>query len=339
MSIVSKRCTAVGDLSRLDRSFTGTIFCGILPTEIEYLIYSFNGEVPPYDLKHLCRNVFLGFRRQCIDNTLARYASLHFKAYVSQHEHEDAFTMEEEEDMPNQERLDGLSKEIDRINKDYCKYDNYLKFYDFTNHKNVLTYPMKQLEKIAPIREFLFGCDFDNKKVGNRPLWKYYDEVEKEPFKRFQRYYLYTNAYDGSAYHPDDEVEMDRDYREEIIDDLSYEKLYSDMRYYEDLNYEYGLPKEYQNRVRRGLQEIEYTYFGNHEDADEDEEDEGLSKGFSRRVFEIMGFDYDEDKNPYENREVLEKVLYPNMKSNAEISRRLFPNQDDNEVAEFGYDM
>jgi len=244
--------------------------------------------------------------------------------------------MEEEEDVPNQERLDGLSKEIDRINNDYCKYDNYMKSYDFTNHKNVLTYPMKQLEKIAPIREFLFGSEFDSKKVGNRPLWKYYNEVEKERFNRLHRYYLYTNSYEGSGYYPDDEVEMDRDYREEIIGDLSYEKLYSDIRYYEDLNSEYGLPKEYQNRVRRGIQEIEYIYFGNHEDAVE--EDEGLTKEFSRRVFEIMGFGYDEDKNPYENREIIEKVLYPNMKSNAEVSKRLYPNQDDNEVEEFEFD-
>ncbi len=51
-----------------DTSYNGIIFGGLLPMDIEYKIYWFNNQVPPYDLKHIAMNVKLSLFEECINN-------------------------------------------------------------------------------------------------------------------------------------------------------------------------------------------------------------------------------------------------------------------------------
>ena len=54
----------------VDDSHNGLIFCGILPEEIEYLIYSFNGQVPPTNKYNIIKNLTLSFNKECLGNEL-----------------------------------------------------------------------------------------------------------------------------------------------------------------------------------------------------------------------------------------------------------------------------
>lgn len=54
----------------LDDTHNGLIFCGILPLEIEYIIYSFNGQVPPINKYNIIKNLTLSFNKECLGNEL-----------------------------------------------------------------------------------------------------------------------------------------------------------------------------------------------------------------------------------------------------------------------------
>lgn len=51
-----------------DTSYNGVMFGGLLPMDVEYKIYWFNNQVPPYDLKHIAMNVKLSLFEECINN-------------------------------------------------------------------------------------------------------------------------------------------------------------------------------------------------------------------------------------------------------------------------------
>ncbi len=285
----------------VDDSHNGLIFCGILPEEIEYLIYSFNGQVPPTNKYNIIKNLTLSFNKECLGNELINAC---IKVYHSRTA------------LNSRPDIDGRDADYWRLLKDLNKSRDNSK-YIFRSIE--LTGKLNQWREFNKIDALIYpklcieGLQIS---YGENRIKSNHGEITRiNPFDKYGNKDEPIDIQDLNAIRKLEENHNDSSFGISKRIDIDYVEKYKLYRKSIKIN-----PTDFKSYDRRELLQAylnKDAYFPI----------KSKKKIYVEKLFELYGImeHYRPKHNNKKNLENLKKQLYPNMDNNVKVSKRLNP--------------
>ena len=285
----------------LDDTHNGLIFCGILPLEIEYIIYSFNGQVPPINKYNIIKNLTLSFNKECLGNKL-------INGCIELRNRRNALNSRRDLDGRDREyyRLwNSISAIYDENNNMFreLQVNGRLNQWREFNKLDALIYPKLCLEGLQ--------VDYGENRI------EYNHSINKiNPFDKYGNKMVDIEMKDLGAIRKLDENHDDSSYGVSKRIDIDYVEKYKLYRKKIKIN-----PSDTTSYDKR---ELLHAYLNKNASFPI----KSKKKIYVEKLFELYGITehYRPKLTNKKNLENLKKQLFPNMDKNVKVSKRLNPD-------------